>query len=723
MSQPAPVPSRLGKYDIRRQVGRGAMGVVYEGFDPAIGRTVAIKVLELDSSDPSMAEELHARFSREAHIAGQLNHPNIVTIYDYCEAERGADDRLHGPFIVMEFVEGGDLKRCLDPKSRLALPEIGRVMANLLAALQYAHEKGVVHRDIKPANVMIVEGGMLKVADFGIARIENSDLTRTGAVMGTVAYMSPEQLTGAPVDRRTDVYSSGVILYELLTGEPPFVGSVATIIQKVLNQEALPPSALNPGLPRALDAVVRKALAKKPAARYLTADAFARAIIAALANDDDATVVNQLASAPSRGGGRAVLRLGLTGFCVIAVGLGAFVLLIRPPNEAPPSEAPAIRVADAASTASTASTAAPASSPDVQTPPSATPQMPSASRLQDAHEIEQLAWGDARRKDRIAAYQAFLKGHPRSQFSSIAHVRLAALSTKLPALPEPSGSKDARTQEVPRKDASSPPLLPPPQRPSTEDYIPPVATAVRSGKVSAPVPSQLGSPAAAASTQANKPRTEAESISECNARALAGDKRCQVVVADMYRYGQGVARDLVQAAHWYRKAADQGEAVAQNQLGWMYAEGLGLPRDLGEAFRWHRRAADQGNTAAQTRLGWLYEQGNGVSASAVLAADWYRKAADQGFAQAQNNLARMYRDGRGVFKDSKQAVTLFQAAAAQGSADAAYNLGRIFELGNGVVQSNEQASAWYRKAMSRPNLHVTPSELARTKTYLQSHPE
>lgn len=695
------------------------MGVVYEGFDPAIGRTVAIKVLELDSSDPSMADELRARFSREAHIAGQLNHPNIVAVYDYSEAAGGADDRSHGPFIVMEFVEGGDLKRCLDPKSRFALPEIGRVMASLLAALQHAHEKGVVHRDIKPANVMFADGGRLKVTDFGIARIEDSDLTRAGAVMGTVAYMSPEQLTGAPVDRRTDVYSSGVILYELLTGEPPFVGSAATIIQKVLNEEALPPSTLNPGLPRGLDAVVRKALAKKPAARYPTADAFARAIIAALANDDDddATVVRPVASAPSRGGGRAILWRGLTGSSVIAVGLGAFVLLSRPPNEPPPSEAPAVGVANAASTA------APASSPDVQAPPAATPQLPSASRFQDAHEIEQLAWGDARRKDSIAAYQAFLKGYPRSQFSAIAHVRLAALSPKLPALSEPYVSKDARTPEVPRMDASSPPPLPPPQRPSAEGYIPPVAAVARSGKASGPTPSQLGSPAAAASTQANKPRTQAEIVSECSAKALAGDKRCQVVVADMYRNGQGVARDLVQAAHWYRKAADQGEAVAQNQLGWMYAEGLGLPRDVGEAFRWHRRAADQGNTAAQTRLGWLYEQGDGVSASAVLAADWYRKAADQGFAQAQNNLARMYRDGRGVFKDSKQAVTLFQAAAAQGSADAAYNLGRIFEIGNGVVQSNEQASAWYRKAMSRPNLHVTPSEIARTKTFLQSHPE
>ena len=183
-------PERLGKYLIRRELGRGAMGVVYEGYDPMIERAVAIKVLRLDEADPHLAAELRMRFRREAQAAGRLGHPGIVGVYEYGE-DAGAD----ATFIAMELVRGRDLKSLFDSGRRFTLAETGRLMAELLAALQHAHERGVVHRDVKPGNIILLDDGGVKVADFGIARLDTSELTQLGSVLGTVSHMSPEQLT------------------------------------------------------------------------------------------------------------------------------------------------------------------------------------------------------------------------------------------------------------------------------------------------------------------------------------------------------------------------------------------------------------------------------------------------------------------------------------------------------------------------------------------------
>ena len=179
----------LGKYEIRRQLGRGAMGTVYEGFDPIIERVVAIKTVRLpESEDEETAEEI-ARFRREAQAAGRLTHPNIVGVFDYGETKDLA-------YIVMEYVDGPPLKNLLDKNERFPIPQIVRIMEDLLAGLQFSHERGVVHRDIKPANLMLTKGGQAKIADFGIARIESSSMTQAGTVLGTPAYMSPEQFMG-----------------------------------------------------------------------------------------------------------------------------------------------------------------------------------------------------------------------------------------------------------------------------------------------------------------------------------------------------------------------------------------------------------------------------------------------------------------------------------------------------------------------------------------------
>ena len=269
--------STIGKYEIRRELGRGAMGIVYEAYDPMIKRIVALKTIRVDQLVGENAESVIARFRREAQAAGGLNHPNIVAIYDVGE-ETGTW------YIAMEYVKGRELKDYFEANERFAPADIVKIMTQMLDALGYSHKAGVIHRDVKPANVILLSGGGVKVADFGIAHIESSTMTQVGTVMGTPSYMSPEQIMGLPIDGRSDLFSAGVILYQFLTGERPFSGSATATMHKVLEEDPLPPSRFNVQIPGAMDAVVRKALAKRPDERYQNADEFAAALRAALAS-------------------------------------------------------------------------------------------------------------------------------------------------------------------------------------------------------------------------------------------------------------------------------------------------------------------------------------------------------------------------------------------------------------------------------------------------------
>src|SRR5438309_4584474 len=258
-------------YGIRRELGRGAMGVVYEGYDPSIKRVVALKTIRSDQLAGEDPAGVIARFRREAQAAGRLNHPNIVSIYDF-----GEDNGVW--FIAMEFVQGRELKECFEANERFRIADIVRIMSQILNALDYSHRQGVIHRDVKPANIFLLSDGSVKVADFGIAHIESSNLTQVGTVMGTPSYMSPEQIMGLPVDGRSDLFSAGVVLYQFLTGERPFSGTSTTTMRKVLEENPLPPSRFNVQAPAAMDAVVQKALAKRPEERFQTAGEFAAAI-------------------------------------------------------------------------------------------------------------------------------------------------------------------------------------------------------------------------------------------------------------------------------------------------------------------------------------------------------------------------------------------------------------------------------------------------------------
>jgi serine/threonine protein kinase len=281
---------KLGKYELRREVGRGGMGVVYEAYDATICRRVALKTLCSDVLSGPEANTFIDRLRREAQAAGRLNHPNIVAVYDFGEELQEGARAGRMAYITMEFVEGRELQALLATQERLPVAAIVRIMGQLLDALEYSHKNGVVHRDIKPANIMLLQDDTVKVTDFGIARIESSTLTRAGTVMGSPSYMSPEQFLGLSIDARSDLYSAGVVLYELLAGEVPFPGSFSTAMHKVLNDSPTPVSALNVHAPKGTDELLGRALAKKPADRFQSAAEFKQAVFATLLESGAAAV-------------------------------------------------------------------------------------------------------------------------------------------------------------------------------------------------------------------------------------------------------------------------------------------------------------------------------------------------------------------------------------------------------------------------------------------------
>jgi len=255
---------KAGRYEILGELGRGAMGVVYRATDPVIGRTVAVKTIRLSEEGTGLSRpELLSRFQTEARAAGLLTHPNIVVVYD-----AGEENGLY--YITMELIEGKSLQALLDSGHSFPIPRVLRIMEQTCSALQFAHERSIVHRDIKPANLMLTADDTVKVTDFGTAKIlQFGTVQQTTHVMGTPSYMSPEQVKGRPVDGRSDIFSLGVLLYEILTGEKPFPGqSITTVIYKIVNEEPIPPRTLNPSIHQGLNDIVMRALAKEPEVRY-----------------------------------------------------------------------------------------------------------------------------------------------------------------------------------------------------------------------------------------------------------------------------------------------------------------------------------------------------------------------------------------------------------------------------------------------------------------------
>ena len=269
--EPGGVPRSIGRYEIIEELGRGAMGTVYKANDPKIGRTVAIKTISAVGMGPEM-DEYRARFLIEAKSAGRLNHPGVVGVYDVAEDASGR------PCLVLEFVKGTTLDRLASDTP----PTLGQTLdyiSQIARALDYAHAQGIVHRDVKPANIMVTAHGQAKLSDFGIAKIEGTTMTIAGQVLGTPAFMSPEQCMGKPVSHRSDIFSLGTVLYTLLAGIKPFPGNTFTsVAYKVVHTEYMPLREVDPKLPPELDAIVTRCLAKDPAARYESAGSIADAL-------------------------------------------------------------------------------------------------------------------------------------------------------------------------------------------------------------------------------------------------------------------------------------------------------------------------------------------------------------------------------------------------------------------------------------------------------------
>jgi len=240
------------------------MGVVYQGYDPLIGRKVAIKTMLTEGLSEQEFSEYKTRFQREAQAAGTLAHPNIITVYDFGE-QNGV------LYLAMEYLEGKSLERVVQEQNILPIETILPIYDQVCSALDHAHQNKIVHRDIKPANIIILQNGLVKLTDFGIAKMMSMGMTQAGHILGTPNYMSPEQVKGRPVDGRSDIFSLGIILYELLTGEKPFAGqNITTVIYKIINENPIPPRELDASIPAGLNYIVSKALAKNPDERYQT---------------------------------------------------------------------------------------------------------------------------------------------------------------------------------------------------------------------------------------------------------------------------------------------------------------------------------------------------------------------------------------------------------------------------------------------------------------------
>ncbi|MGB8516270.1 MAG: serine/threonine-protein kinase [Gallionella sp.] len=261
--------SQLGRYEVIRELGQGAMGIVYQAKDPLIDRVVAIKTINLGLAQEGK-DEYEGRFYQEARAAGRLNHPNIVTIYDVGKSGDIA-------YIAMEFLQGRELREIMNDGGLLPVDHVLSIVAQVASGLAYAHEYGIVHRDVKPSNIMVIRDGHVKITDFGIARMASSAVrTQTGMVLGSPKYMSPEQVLGKDLDQRSDIFSLGVMLYEMLTGHAPFSGdNVNAIMYQTLNTVPAQPNSVNTSVPEMLNFIVAKALAKGVDDRYQDAKDFA----------------------------------------------------------------------------------------------------------------------------------------------------------------------------------------------------------------------------------------------------------------------------------------------------------------------------------------------------------------------------------------------------------------------------------------------------------------
>jgi serine/threonine protein kinase/TPR repeat protein len=658
-------PEKINRYVIKSILGKGAMGAVYEAVDPVIGRTVALKVLLQNIVDEEEAKSLEDRLFREASSAGRLTHPGIVTVFDV-----GKEGNM--AFIAMERVEGPTLQQMMDAR-KLEWQQTLEILRQAAAALDYAHEEGIIHRDIKPANIMLHKGTQAKIADFGIAKVSAmSQLTIAGTILGTPSYMSPEQIQNQTLSGRSDEFSLAVVAFEMLTGKKPFEReTLPALLLAIVTGERPSASKIEPTLPADLDEVFQIGLNKSADQRFATCSAFVNALAGALGMDFQARTGSGTGSQPPIPATQGPQRFP------------------APPPLLPPPPPPALFNPPAGFPAMARTVV------NVQAP-SSIPQMapmkqPTPSRTALYSVIGVLVVLAA------AAYPVYryLSPHPAPETKTIEQAKQPANVT--PPIADHQPPAEVKTETPAAKDTEGGTV----RMPGVDEEKPPAEpekVPVKAAPAAKSVPAKL--PAKAPEKAANKPppeparaetaKAETAKVDPARAQQLyeeglakhkgqpgsaaipafeqaaaAGEPRAMLELGKIYSAGDGVAKDTAKASSWYRKAADAGNTSAMVFLAALYAQGSGVPKDLAEAAKWLRKAAEAGNAVAMDGLGQMYSNGQGVPADAAQAVVWYRKAVEN------NNAAAMYHLGLLLeAKTPAEAAQLFQRAASAGYAPA-----------------------------------------------------
>ncbi len=668
---------QLGRYRITGRLGTGGMGVVYLAEDTVLARRVALKTVRLlEGADPNSKQELTERFLREARIVAQMDHPGIVSVYDFGYEGETA-------YLVLEYVAGSNLSSRLEQTPKLDGAFCARVLLEAASALDYAHKRGVVHRDVKPANLLLTEDARVKVADFGIAKLSGSTtMTATGMLMGTVEYMSPEQIRGETVDGRSDQYSLAVVAYQLVTGKRPFqADSAITLAHMIVYEQPAPASAIN-AVALSVDRVLARALHKQPASRYATCTEFIRELELAWVGT------------ASPGTGPAAPH-------VSAASMETLPMEMQPPRATPP--APKADVAGPQQ-------APPA--PQVLPPP--LPTAPAASLPAP------LPAGAAPKSSMkwiwVAAAAVFVVVGGAGIFALVQFGPSLLRSTLTPANPAVGSSQSAVT---PQKAASESGAASIPQQPvqagtATEQTQPPQAQ-LPPTQPAQTTPSKMttrrratpeeqraeSDEASGASAKASGAQVAPSALEQ---QAAAGDVRSMVQTGDAFLAGHGGAPDYQKAHQWYTKAAEKGDAGAMARLGDLYLKGLGVPQDYGTARGFYQQAATKDFREAMDRLGEMYDRGLGVPRNYGAARQWYEKAAQRGFPLAFFHLAQLYRSGSGVPQDCDVARDWYEEAANASNNTAMLALGDLYSEGCvGFRDDREKAREWYTKAAQAGN--------------------
>lgn len=652
----------IGQYEIRELLGTGGIGQVHAAFDTVLEREVAIKSLRPELlNDKNFAD----RFRSEATSLAKLSHPNITTLYNLL-SEGG------NLYLIMECVRGETLEDLLKKRGGgLGVRESLAITAQIADGLGYAHSMGIVHRDVKPANVMITATGMVKIMDFGIARVRGSQrLTREGSALGTLAYMSPEQVRGEEADGRSDLYSLAIMLYEMLSGAVPFEADTEyELMQAHIKTRAPRLSTRLPGIDSRIDAALARGLAKNPEQRFSSAREFSDALGATALRTDASKIVYEgtrlidvphaIASAPPAASAlhrllnrltfiRPDLRLpavaGAGGAVLIAVLLALVVLLTPIPG-------------------------------------------PKAGNGGKNPALPQLANRSAPQSVTPVVAQTPRPEVGASRVSTLPADRQSGAPANAPA---PASGSAALTS-------------------APQTGTPAAAVAGAPANLAEVIQAAERGDAVAENTLGIKyaegsdglPRDETKALDWYRKAALQGNAKAETNLGDMYLFGRGgLDKNPLIALSWYLKAADQQWPDAQYRLGYMYEVGLGTGKNLQRAVELYRSAATAGYADAQNVLGVLYATGSdGLQRDDHEAIEWYRKAAVQGSAKAQKNLGDMYYFGRGTDQpDYKEAMAWYKRAADQEFADAQFQLAFMYENGQGTEKSVETAKDLYQRA-------------------------